>query len=146
MHISFENLIIEHKNCCSKSKVASENGKRFEIKSNEDFTKIRIDDCLIQSQLTEKCDYGFVRHFNNDFYFVELKGTHLQKAFDQIVATIDYFQDNLILIPKEKRFGVIVSSRVPKAGISTNVLKQTFRKKYGAELEFKNREFVYKPK
>jgi hypothetical protein len=146
MHNSFEELINENQVCCSKSKVASENGKRFEIISSEDFIKIRIDDCLIKSKITEKCDFGFVRHSNDNFYFIELKGTQIQKAFDQIVATINYFETNLIKIPKEKRFGFIISSSIPKAGISANILKQTFAKKYGKDLEIKNRELKHMPK
>ncbi len=146
MHISFEELINANQVCCLKSKVASENGKRFEIISSEDFTKIRIDDCLIQSKIIEKCDFGFIRHSNNDFYFVELKGTNIQKAFDQIVSTINYFELNLTKIPKEKRFGFIISSSVPKAGINSNTLKQTYAKKYGRVLEIKNRELKYIPK
>jgi uncharacterized protein YjbI with pentapeptide repeats len=146
MHISFEELINANQVCCSKSKVASENGKRFEIISNEDFTKIKIDDCLIKSQEIEKCDFGFVRNSNNDFYFVELKGTNIQKAFDQIISTINYFETNLIKISQERRFGFIISSSVPKAGISSNTLKQTYAKKYGKVLEIKNRELKYIPK
>ncbi|THD32283.1 hypothetical protein [uncultured Flavobacterium sp.] len=143
MHSNLNDLIASYPVCCSKSKVASENGKRFEINSNEDFTRIRIDGCLIASQNVEKCDFGFVRHSNDDFYFVELKGKEIEKAYNQILNTIDYFNS---VIPKEKRFGFIVSSSVPKAGISTNNLKQDFAKKYGRILEIKNKVLPYTPK
>ena len=152
MHISFKELITKHKldcnnkQCCIKSKVVKENGKRLEIISNEDFTKIKIDDCLIKSQVREKCDFGILRNSNNDFYFVELKGTEIQKAFNQIVATIDYFESNLISISKGNRLGFIISSSVPKSGVGANILKQAFAKKYGRVLEIKNRELIYNPK
>ena len=139
-------MISANQGCCAKSKVASENGKRFEVNSDEDFTRIKIDGCLITSQVTEKCDFGFVRHSNDDFYFVELKGKEIEKAYKQILTSIDYFNRNLIVISKENRFGFIVSSMVPKAGISTNNLKQDFAKKYGKILEIKNRVLVYTPK
>ncbi|RZJ52236.1 MAG: hypothetical protein EOO44_12475, partial [Flavobacterium sp.] len=87
MHSNFDELIEAHQNCCTKSKVASENGKRFEIVSNEDFTKIRIDNCLISSQQVQKCDFGFVRHSKDDFYFVELKGKDVKIALSQIINT-----------------------------------------------------------
>ena len=45
MYANNSELIEAFPQCCSKSKVASENGKRFEIDSNEDFTKLRIDGC-----------------------------------------------------------------------------------------------------
>ncbi|WP_202702989.1 hypothetical protein [Flavobacterium sp. UGB4466] len=146
MHNSFDELIIANQGCCSKSKVASENGKRFEIDSKEDFTKIRIDNCLITSQQVQKCDFGFVRHFNNDFYFVELKGKDVKIALDQIISTINIFEDSVIRIPKEKRFGFIVSSRNPLSGAETNNLKQAFAKKHGRLLEIKSVQCKYVPK
>lgn len=145
MHTNLDDLIAANINCCSKSKVASENGKRFEVVSAEDFTKIRIDGCLITSQTVEKCDYGFVRHSSQEFYFVELKGKEIQKAYNQIVETINYFTTNLIVIPKNMRFGFIISSSVPKAGINVNNLKQDFAKKHGRKLEVKNRELKFVP-
>lgn len=145
MHTNLDHLIAANLNCCSKSKVASENGKRFEIVSTENFTKIRIDNCLITSQVVEKCDFGFVRHASQEFYFVELKGKEIQKAYNQIVETIKYFNNNFIEIPTRMRFGFVVSSSVPKAGIGTNVLKQDFAKKFGKQLEIKNREFKFFP-
>lgn len=138
MHTNFDELIEAHQNCCTKSKVASENGKRFEINSTEDFIRIRIDDCLITSKQFQKCDFGFVRHSNDEFYFVELKGKDVNTAFDQIISTINIFENTIIKIPKEKRYGFIVSSKNPLSGQQTNILKQTFAKKYGKILEIKN--------
>ncbi len=146
MHNNFDDLIEAYQDCCSKSKVASENGKRFEIVSNEDFTKIRIDNCLITSQQIQKCDFGFVRHSNNDFYFVELKGKDVKIALDQIISTISVFESTVIRIPKDKRFGFIISSRNPLSSAETNNLKQAFAKKYGRLLEIKSREYKYIPK
>ena len=109
MHISFDELIAIHKrdclkeDCCIENKVAKEKGKRFEIVSNESFTKIRIDDCLIISQEIEKCDFGFIRHSNEEFYFVELKGNKIEKAYSQILETIKFFDRNLIKIPQNKK-------------------------------------------
>ncbi len=143
MHISLKELINVNQGCCTKSKVASEKGKRFEIISSDTFTRIRIDDCLIKSQTTEKCDFGFIRHQNNDFYFVELKGTNIQKAFNQIVSTINYFETNLIKVPYEKRFGFIISSSVPKSGTNVKKLKLEFAKNYGKILEVKSEGYKY---
>lgn len=146
MHNNFDELIEANQGCCTKSKVASENGKRFEIVSNEDFTKIRIDNCLISSQQVQKCDFGFIRHSNDDFYFVELKGKDVKVALDQIISTINIFESSIIRIPKEKRFGFIISSRNPLSSTETNNLKQAFAKRYGRLLEIKSRECKYIPK
>ena len=145
MHIDLDDLILANNACCSKSKVASENGKRFEFNSHEDFIKITIDGCLIASQSIEKCDFGFVRHLNQQFYFVEFKGKDIQNAYNQIIGTINYFNAHLIKIPQNMKFGFIISSYVPKAGISVNVLKQDFAKKFGKKLEIKNSEFRFIP-
>lgn len=145
MHTNTNDLIADYPVCCSKSKVATEYGKRFEIQTNEDFTKLRIDDCIVTSKTIEKCDFGFVRHSNNDFYFIELKGSDIEKALDQIVTTISFFNTNMILIPKNSRLGFIVSSKVPSAGTDVKKLKQIFAKHYGKVLEVKNRVLIYKP-
>ena len=93
MHINFDELTTEHKQycshdkCCIESKIAVENGMRFEIFSKDEFIKIRIDNCFIKSLEIEKCDFGFYRKSNKDLYFVELKGKKINKAFDQIVST-----------------------------------------------------------
>lgn len=146
MHNSFDELIEAHQGCCSKSKVASENQKRFEVDSREDFTKIRIDDCLISSQQVQKCDFGFVRHSNEEFYFVELKGKDVKIALNQIISTISIFETTLIRIPQAKRFGFIISSRNPLSSTETNNLKQAFAKKYGKLLEIKSKEYRHRPK
>lgn len=146
MHNNFDELIKAHPNCCTKSKVAAENGKRFEIVSKEDFIKIRIDDCLIISKQVQKCDFGFVRNSNDEFYFIELKGKDVNTAFDQIVSTINIFETTIIKIPKEKRLGFIVSSKNPLSGQQTNNLKQAFAKRYGKILEIKSLQCKYIPK
>lgn len=146
MHTNFDDFIRAHQNCCSKSNVASENGKRFEINSNEGFTRIRIDDCLISSKQVQKCDFGFVRHSNDEFYFVELKGKDVKTAFDQIISAINIFETEFIRITQGKRFGFIVSSKNPLSGQQTNNLKQAFAKKHGKLLEIKNIHCKYTPK
>lgn len=152
MHNSFDELIKNHKegcnkeDCCVDNKVAKENGKRFEILSRESFTKIRIDNCLIKSQEIEKCDFGFIRNSNYEFYFVELKGSDVEKAVDQIVSAVKVFDSTFIKIPKEKRFGFVVSSKNPLSNQKIKNLKQDFAKKHGKILEIKSREYRYTPK
>ena len=93
----------------------------------------------------EKCDFGFIRYSNNDFYFVELKGSDIGKALNQIVSSINFLNNNLIVIPKNKRLGFIVSSKVPSAGTDVKKLKQIFAKNYGRVLEVKNKDLKYIP-
>jgi hypothetical protein len=147
MHANFNELIANHSACCSNSNVASENGKRFVIISNESFTKIKIDDCLIASNERKKCDFGFLRHTNEDFYFVELKGKDIETAFEQIISTSTFFEQNLIKIPNTKKFFFIISSSgIPKAQVRINNLKQRFaRDKCGVSLQITNNQISFKP-
>lgn len=145
MHNNINVFIVANPVCTSNSKTATENGKRFEIESNERFTRIKIDSCLINSQVVEKCDFGFIRNSNDDFYFVELKGSDIEKALRQIISTINHFNNNFIIIPQNKRLGFIVSSKVPSAGTDVKKLKQIFAKHHGKILEVKNRVLIYRP-
>lgn len=147
MLTNFEELITEFSDCSLNSKVAIENGKRFEIESNDVYSKLRIDGCLITSTEIEKCDFGFLRHSNGDFYFVELKGKDIEKAYNQIVNSILFFENNVIKIPQNKRFCFIVSSSgIPRCQLRISQLKQKFaRDKRGCYLEITNRVIKYKP-
>jgi hypothetical protein len=147
LYNNFKELSHANPACCSKSKVASEKGKRFEVISDEDFTKIKIDNCLISSKSDQKCDYGFIRISNNDFYFVELKGKAVQKAYDQIISTLYLFETNFIKIPKNNRFGFIVSSSasVPRASQRNKNLISDFINKHGKMLIIKSDSLKYVP-
>ena len=145
MHNSFEDLIATHSQCVVNSKVATENGKRFEIDSTEEFSRIKIDGCLINSQQIQKCDFGFRRIINDDFYFVELKGKDIKTAKEQIISTINHFENNLIKIPKNKRFAFIISSKIPKAGTDVNNIRQELKKHHCSDIKIQNKVLIHKP-
>lgn len=145
MHSNCNELIAANSQHCSNSRAASENGKRFEIVSNEDFIKIKIDKGLIAAQTEGKCDYGFYRINTGDFYFVELKGKDIETAFNQINNTIRIFGLQIVNIPQHQRYGFIVSSKVPKSGVDINIIKQRFARDFGKVLKIQNRELKYVP-
>jgi len=146
MHNSIEELVAANAEHCSNSRAANENGKRFEIVSKEEFTKIKIDGGLIISQQIEKCDFGFIRNSNGDFYFVELKGKDIDKAYSQIINTIKHFETNFVKIQKHQRFGFIVGSKYPRASTANQKLKLDFASKHGKSLDIQNRELKHTPK
>lgn len=129
--------------CIDNKLTAEENGRKFSIKrksdSKEKFCRIIVDDCLIKSQTVEKCDFAFHRCKNDDKYFVELKGVKIKKAFNQIVKTITTH----IPSPKEKNYGFIIASRVPRSGTDINILKQEFRKKHGVALKIGSQQIIH---
>jgi hypothetical protein len=68
---------------------------------------LRVDDCLITDG--QKCDYLLININDKTIYFIELKGSDLIKAIDQIDRTLD------ILLPKFEHqavHGRVVLSKV----------------------------------
>jgi hypothetical protein len=132
--------------CISKNTACEENKRKFRIDTegvkDETFLRITIDDCFIDDDQVEKCDFAFHRCDTEDFYFVELKGSDIAKAYRQIVTTIS---QHLKTNEKIKRWGFIVSSRVPKRGVDVNKFKNEFAKKHGKLLFIKNDELVFDP-
>ncbi len=134
--------------CLSNGTTAEEKGKKFRIVlpkgCKEQFLKIAIDKGLLKEidLKTKKCDFGFIRCSNEEFFFVELKGNSgLKGAFQQITTTVEYFR-NKYNIPKEKVSAFIVSAGVPKsANQEFAKMKQEFKKKYGTKLEKQTRQY-----
>lgn len=131
--------------CLSLATVAKENQSEFRIYTegvkSETFIRIKVDDCFIIGHKMDRCDFAFHRCANEDFYFVELKGSDIGKAYQQIITTLSQH----IPTPKEKRLGFIVTSRMPKSGPDVNKLKNEFRVKYGRQLFIKNIRLVFDP-
>ncbi|MFK7774996.1 MAG: hypothetical protein AB8F94_22845 [Saprospiraceae bacterium] len=139
-----EELKAENKKECFENKLtAEENGRKFTIKlsknSQEEFCRIKVDGCFVKDKNVEKCDFAFHRCSNDDKYFVELKGIKIKKGFNQIVKTITTHLPS----PKEKNYGFIVASRVPRSGVDINKLKIEFRKKYGMALKIQTRQIIH---
>lgn len=155
MKNSIEKMKTKFPNCCDtkRNKVAQENGKKFEIKCSETYyLKVRIDDCLISCKQVNKCDYLFIRDYEclqgeTEFYFVELKGSDIKKAFEQIKNTISYIKSNHISsLSKNKILGFIVSSKVPRGGVDVTKMKLEFSKKYGREpLKIQCKKIIHTP-
>jgi hypothetical protein len=133
--------------CLDQRTVVSENKSTFELdikdlrKQGEDFYCIRIDDCLIKSSEMMKCDFVFHRCETDDFYFVELKGSEIDKAYKQLVETLRKH----IPTERENCLGFIVPARIPSSGTDINKLKFEFRKKDGRALFIKNGRCIFKP-
>jgi len=127
-------------NCLlASSNVASENKKSFKIETNNksNYCRIRIDDCIIESEKQKKCDYLFFESTRPVFIFVELKGRELEKAVEQIAQTVEFFKSELSQISKKKAY--IVSSSVPRVeSIKFEKLRKKFESTYKFSLEHKN--------
>ena len=121
---------MDYGNCATQTTheriTAKENGRKLTIvnPSGKVVRKIEVDGCLpIESGL--RCDYMFEIDdlASKVIYWViylELKGCDIEKAYNQLVATIDRFIVEHHGIKKECH---IVASRVPKASPKVQQLK-----------------------
>lgn len=129
-------------NCYDNRTAATENGRTFSIdfkNEREPICRIKVDACLVASEEVKKCDYVFVRCSNNDHYYVELKGKNINRAYEQITTTITtHLQSH-----KDKNYGFIICSKVPKAGTDVAKLKEDFIKKHGRKLEVKQNKYTH---
>ena len=138
----------DKEDCLSNGTTAEEKGKKFRIVMpkghREQFLKIAIDKGLLKEidLQTKKCDFGFIRCYSEEFYFVELKGNSgLKGAFQQIKTTVEHFRKTYS-IPKEKISAFIVSAGVPKsANQQFAKMKQEFKKNYGVALDKQTRQY-----
>ncbi len=119
-----------------------ENGKSFSIvlsnKSTDKFLRIKIDKCFLLEidNQTKKCDYGFIRCSNSEFYFVELKGSDIGTAVKQLLVTILYFRKEYAVKP-EQTYAYIASTGLPRAANQKfQKLQENFiKEKIGVELK-----------
>jgi len=120
--------------CITTSSVAKENNREFRIKSQSGsvICKIKIDDCLIDDMNKLKCDYLFKVCNINKFVLVELKGTDIIHAVNQIIATLDYLKQFLNFANVE---AFIISSAVPSAAEQRfRNLKESIYRKRGLKI------------
>ncbi|KQS50253.1 hypothetical protein ASG38_04585 [Flavobacterium sp. Leaf359] len=148
MNKDIQNFVENNKIYCSNKKSVTQNGINFTILSKESFICFEIDGKIINTQNSIKCDWGFIRESNEDFYFVELKGKNGDHGFDQIITTIEYMNSHILKIPKNKTFGFLVANGyVPKESGDVQKKKIIFRDKYGKSLEVcTNKKMIHKPK
>jgi hypothetical protein len=113
--------------------VVEENRRKFTIRNpqRERIKKVRVDGCLIDDE-RQRCDYLFeVGQICNCVIYLELKGSDIDHAFNQLVATIGYLVNRHQQL---KKICHIVASRVPRAGPKVQNLKVQMVQKYGARL------------
>lgn len=138
-----ERLKVEkHLDCFSPKTVASEQGKEFRIvnKSKKAICRVRIDNCLIKSRSTKKCDFLFKVCASKRYLLVELKGSNVEDGFAQLVSTFDYLKSKLEVEPEHFE-GFIVSTQVPRAAnLKVRKLQGQTWKKYQLRVQIKSRE------
>ncbi|WP_338815333.1 hypothetical protein V9L05_09800 [Bernardetia sp. Wsw4-3y2] len=132
----------------------SENGKTiiFQSKQTKNTTQTNRLICIdfeklfdsVDSNLSQKCDYVFINYYNQQYYFVELKGNaeRISKPYEQIKISIDLFKQRMN-INKSSIIGIIVGGKVERKSstkeknvklIKTNVFRNNFISELGKDL------------
>lgn len=102
----------------NKSKITFLNPSRNKI------LLIKIDNCVINDNITPRCDYAIIPFYEVEIY-IELKGSDISHAIKQIEST-NLLSDNP---QKIKKLCFVVSTRVPKQTTSVQQLQSHLKKK-----------------
>jgi hypothetical protein len=113
--------------CYSISTVASEKGREFRLNltAGKSACKVHVDGCLIADNTTTKCDYILQVCPENELFLVELKGTDVDHAVEQILTTHTLLKQKIKEYNARKKTeknieisditGHIISSSIPRA-------------------------------
>lgn len=100
-----------------------------------DVTRIRVDGCEINEGI--RCDYLLLKE--DEEIFIELKGTDLNHALRQIVATMQRLSEDLPFYPKR---AYIICTKTPLVSSEIQSISIKFRKKYSCKLVVRSSPFV----
>lgn len=121
--ISHKNILIEEK---KSSKIVFINENSIEL------TKVQVDGCLdIQGV---KCDWLLIINEPYIEIYIELKGSDVEHAFDQIENTIKIVSKNYKTVLK---YCYIITTRCPITSTQIQVRAKSFKKNYNAVLKVK---------
>jgi len=127
------------KTATSSSKIVCEEKASkitFVNASHQEVIKILVDGCAITEGA--RCDY-LVLNGQGKEHFVELKGSDVSHAVEQLEASINILSAN----PRSEKLCFIVSSRCPLLTTKIQDLKARFKKKYNATLIIKSRIYEH---
>ncbi|MTJ14230.1 hypothetical protein FJR11_16920 [Anabaena sp. UHCC 0187] len=121
--ISHKNILIEEK---KSSKIVFTNENSIEV------TKVQVDGCLdIQGV---KCDWLLIINEPYIEIYIELKGSDVEHAFNQIENTIKIVSKNYKTVLK---YCYIITTRCPINSAQIQVKAKSFKKNYNAVLKVK---------
>ena len=126
---------------CDKKIVLQENKSKitFLNPNQEKILIIKVDGCEISGNETLRCDYALIPSDEVEIY-VELKGSDIVHAVEQIKSTIRLLSDNP---QKIKKLCFVVSTRVPKQTTNIQQLQSLLKKNFNASFRVKNIQDEY---
>ncbi|VXD22249.1 hypothetical protein [Planktothrix paucivesiculata] len=120
----------------NQSQIIIENPNQFKV------CVIEVDGCAIKEGL--RCDYLVIPD-QQDIkkiieIYIELKGSKISHAIDQLEATLKKLSDDPA---KQEKVCIIISTRCPLTTTEIQKFKLKFKKTYNAKLEVKNMTYTY---
>lgn len=121
--------------CCKKNGNLSISEKRSSLLINNSshlLFEVKLDGGIFKNNSRKKCDYLVIKanksnNVNEKILFIELKGSDIKMAIQQISETITQVDTGSVPVK-----GIIIAAkRVPKEDSSTQRLKRDARKKHG---------------
>jgi hypothetical protein len=108
--------------------------------NKKEILKVEVDHCL---PITGKrCDYLLIDQDENAAHFIELKGSKIKDALEQLensIFVISNPEKNYISRKFDRKQAYIVSTQVnPKLTTEIQRAKKSFKKNFNTELEVKN--------
>jgi hypothetical protein len=93
--------------------IATENGKKYQLNNvtGNTIRKVKVDKCLPQNAGEKRCDFLIDIEELTRVFFIELKGSHLNKAVNQIYSTITYLKPEFVNYRVDAR--IVGSKDVP---------------------------------
>lgn len=100
--------------------------------SKQKVQKVKVDGCLPIDGI--KCDFLLISEKKVE-YFVELKGSDVDHAANQLCATIE----NISAAPKtQPKHSFVISTRCPLTSPQIQVLQKKFKREYNSTFRIKN--------
>ncbi|MCR5313678.1 MAG: hypothetical protein K6E54_08605 [Bacteroidaceae bacterium] len=134
------------KNSDTRSTVkVEENNKKYIIKNSltKKLTVLKVDGGMIEDASRQKCDYLVIQLEDKISIFVELKGSDVKHAFEQLTETINSMHNNLKDHSVYARVVCSTKQNVPNYNACPQYVRLIkLLKKYNGDLEIKSRELT----
>lgn len=124
-------IVLQDKKSRNPNKIVFINPNRRSVR------KILIDNCVIKDGV--RCDYLVI--FDSLECYVELKGSGVNHAIDQIERTINLVSEN---VHGQIKHCFVISSYCPLFTTKIQEVKLRFKKRYNATFVIKNHYLEYK--
>ena len=132
----------KYKKQCGSIAICLENGKKFTLNNATTFLKVQIDgDVLPLNDKATRCDFLLFKEENSKRLiekFVEIKGTDVPKALEQLEGSIQMFGKS-----SNQYAMAVVTKMIPMTAIQRKINDLTKKKKVKLHIKVKSLQCDY---